>query len=62
MKKTWFKVFILIAAILVFRSVIFPAVSWKADEFFYLTGAREINAGRVIYTDFADIKPIGISL
>lgn len=60
MKKTWFKVFILIAAILVFRSVIFPAVSWKADEFFYLTGAREINAGRVIYTDFADIKPIGI--
>ena len=34
MKKTWFKIFILIAAILVFRSVIFPAVSWKADEFF----------------------------
>ena len=60
MRKPWLKVFILVAAILVFRSVIFPAVSWKADEFFYLTGAREINAGRVIYTDFADIKPIGI--
>ena len=60
MKKTWIKVFILIAAVLVFRSVIFPAVSWKADEFFYLTGAREINAGRVLYTDFADVKPIGI--
>ena len=60
MKKTALKVFILIAAVLIFRSVIFPAVSWKADEFFYLTGAREINAGRVIYTDFADIKPIGI--
>ena len=60
MKKTALKVFILIAAILIFRSVIFPAVSWKADEFFYLTGAREVNAGRVIYTDFADIKPIGI--
>ena len=60
MKKTWFKVFILIAAILVFRSVIFPAISWKADEFFYLTGAREINAGRVLYTDFADVKPVGI--
>ena len=60
MRKPWLKVFILIVAILVFRSVIFPAISWKADEFFYLTGAREINAGRVIYTDFADIKPIGI--
>ena len=60
MKKNWLKVFILIAAVLIFRSVIFPAVSWKADEFFYLTGAREINAGRIIYTDFADIKPIGI--
>ncbi|MBR0318475.1 MAG: glycosyltransferase family 39 protein [Spirochaetia bacterium] len=60
MKKTWIKVFILIAAVLVFRSVIFPAVSWKADEFFYLTGAREINAGRVLYTDFADVKPVGI--
>ena len=60
MKKNWLKVFILIAAVLIFRSVIFPAISWKADEFFYLTGAREINAGRVIYTDFADIKPIGI--
>ena len=51
---------LLIAAILIFRSVIFPAVSWKADEFFYLTGAREINAGRVLYTDFADVKPVGI--
>ena len=60
MKKTWIKIFILIAAILVFRSVIFPAISWKADEFFYLTGAREINAGRVLYTDFADVKPVGI--
>ena len=59
-KKTAFKVFLLIVLIFVFRSVIFPVVSWKADEFFYLTGAREINAGRVIYTDFADIKPIGI--
>ena len=60
MKKTAFKVFILIAAVLVFRSVIFPAVSWKADEFFYLTGGREINAGGTLYTDFADVKPIGI--
>ena len=60
MKKTALKVFILIAAVLVFRSVIFPAVSWKADEFFYLTGGREINAGGTLYTDFADVKPIGI--
>ena len=59
-KRTAVKVLLLIAAILVFRSVIFPAVSWKADEFFYLTGAKEINAGRVLYTDFADVKPVGI--
>ncbi|MBR4683429.1 MAG: glycosyltransferase family 39 protein [Spirochaetia bacterium] len=59
-KRTAVKVLLLIAAILVFRSVIFPAISWKADEFFYLTGAREINAGRVLYTDFADVKPVGI--
>ena len=60
MKKTVFKILLLIALILVFRSVIFPAISWKGDEFFYLTIAREMNDGRVLYTDCADIKPVGI--
>ena len=60
MKKTWLKIIILIVAILVFRSVIFPAISWKGDEFFYLTIAREMNEGRILYTDCADIKPVGI--
>ena len=60
MKKTLFKILLLIVLILVFRSVIFPAISWKGDEFFYLTIAREMNDGRVLYTDCADIKPVGI--
>jgi len=60
MRKTAAKVLFLIVAILVFRSVIFPAISWKGDEFFYLTVAREMNEGRVLYTDCADIKPVGI--
>ena len=60
MKKTVFKILLLIALVLVFRSVIFPAISWKGDEFFYLTIAREMNDGRVLYTDCADIKPVGI--
>ena len=60
MKKTAFKILLLIVLILVFRSVIFPAISWKGDEFFYLTIAREMNEGRVLYTDCADIKPVGI--
>ena len=60
MKKTFFKILLLIVLILVFRSVIFPAISWKGDEFFYLTIAREMNEGSVLYTDCADIKPVGI--
>ena len=60
MKKTAFKILLLIILILVFRSVIFPAISWKGDEFFYLTIAREMNDGRVLYSDCADIKPVGI--
>lgn len=60
MKKTAFKILLLIVLILVFRSVIFPAISWKGDEFFYLTIAREMNDGRVLYSDCADIKPVGI--
>ncbi len=60
MKKTAFKILLLIVLILVFRSVIFPAISWKGDEFFYLTIAREMNDGRVLYVDCADIKPVGI--
>ena len=60
MKKTAFKILLLIVLILMFRSVIFPAISWKGDEFFYLTIAREMNDGRVLYSDCADIKPVGI--
>ena len=60
MKSRLTKLIVLIAAILMFRSVIFPAVSWKTDEFCYLTIARQMNNGGVLYSDCADIKPVGI--
>jgi len=60
MKRRFTKLIILIALILIFRSVIFPPISWKTDEFCYLTIARQMNNGGTLYSDCADIKPVGI--
>lgn len=59
-KKNILKISLLILLIIFFRSLIFPVLTWKKDEFFYLTAAKEINAGGFPYRDFADIKPAGI--
>lgn len=50
-------IIVLILTVIAFRLPVFIPFSWKFDELDYLTGARELLNGEVLYSTYGDLKP-----